>query len=146
MKASFLQIDSPSCDQTASRRAARSRNLWKHQLCRSCAAFHALSRLFRLGLHESCQTSPTGFDMYQHSMDAPDEPTCCLHYQPGLFYLRMTANIFKIYFQIVLGEESDDFDTGKVTNAISHYELYLKAMIEVGTVTVFETKFFIKFS
>ena len=33
----------------------------------------------------------------------------------------------------MLGEESDDFDTGKVSNAISHYELYLKAMTEVGT-------------
>ncbi|CAG5110331.1 Oidioi.mRNA.OKI2018_I69.chr2.g4743.t1.cds [Oikopleura dioica] len=35
--------------------------------------------------------------------------------------------------QIVLGEESDDFDTAQVSNAISHYELYLKAMVEVGT-------------
>jgi len=42
--------------------------------------------------------------------------------------------------QIVLGEESDDFDTGKVTNAISHYELYLKAMIEVGTDPIEVTK------
>jgi len=45
--------------------------------------------------------------------------------------------INKASYKIVLGEESDDFDTGKVTNAISHYELYLKAMIEVGTGAVF---------
>ncbi|CAG5090881.1 Oidioi.mRNA.OKI2018_I69.PAR.g12748.t1.cds [Oikopleura dioica] len=42
--------------------------------------------------------------------------------------------------QIVLGEESDDFDTAQVQKAISHYELYVKAMIEVGTDPIEVTK------
>jgi len=34
--------------------------------------------------------------------------------------------------QIVLGEESDDMGTHKSEQALSHFELYLKAMKEVG--------------
>lgn len=37
---------------------------------------------------------------------------------------------------IVLGEESDDLDQGDFTKALSHYELYLDSMKEVGCDTI----------
>jgi hypothetical protein len=37
--------------------------------------------------------------------------------------------------QIVLGEESDDLDSHDGTKSMSHFELYLKSMDEIGADT-----------